>query len=102
MTPLVALTVGVILVFTPLSVLALAFMWQLHQEDPENGITLILAVQMATRTIAAVILTVPTVLFIMGIPVPWAGQVILVAIDLLLVSGVWAAFYLWRLRRRAR
>ena len=99
MTPLVLVTAGVILVFTPLSVLAAVFLYQLYREDTTNRFAATLAVMAVTRTIAAALLVVPTVLYLLGIPVPWSGQLILVSLDILLITNVVVAGYLWWLRR---
>ena len=132
MTPLVFVTIGVILVFGPLSLLLTWFLWRWYREPEDqaaaiaeitqaiqgidveasrlyevglrfvgqgNRLMLMLALQMTTRDIAVVLLIVPTILFILGIAFPWSGQVILLAIDILLVSGVVVAGYLWWLRR---
>jgi hypothetical protein len=102
MTPLVFVTIGVILVFTPLSVLGSVFLWALYREDPTNRLAFVIAWNMLSRTLAAVILAIPTLLFIAGIPTPWSGQLILVAIDILLPTSVVLAGYLWWLRRDGR
>ena len=99
MTPLVFVTAAVILVFTPLSVLASIFLIQLYREDTTSHLARMLMVMALTRTVAALLLVVPTVLFLVGIPVPWSGQLILVSLDILLITNVVVAAYLWRLRR---
>lgn len=106
MTPLIVVTVVVILVATPLSVWLSAFFWQLWREEkllPDGERTerlvMLMAVQQTTRTAAAVILAVPTVLFVAGIPFALSGQFVLVSLDLLLVSGVIVGLYLrWKRR----
>jgi len=106
MTPLIFVTAGVILVFTPLSVLGSIFLWQLYRQEllrlPEESakqFALTLAVLSISRTIAALLLVIPTVLFLIGISVPWSGQLILVSLDILLITNVVVAGYLWWLRR---
>jgi len=102
MTPLVFVTAVVILVFTPLSVLASAFLYGLYREDTTNHFAATLAAMAVSRTIAALLLVIPTVLFLVGIPVPWSGQLILVSLDILLITNVVVAGYLWWLRRSHR
>jgi hypothetical protein len=99
MTPLIFVTVGVILVFTPLSIAGSAFLWRLYREDPTNGLAMVVMVNQVTRTVAAILLAIPTVLFVLGISAPWSGQLVLVAIDILLITSVAVAGYLWWLRR---
>jgi len=99
MSPLVFVTAVVILVFTPLSVLGSIFLYRLSREDVTNDFARLLVFMSVTRTIAALLLVVPTVLFLLGIPVPWSGQLILVSLDLLLVTNVGVAGYLWWPRR---
>ena len=99
MSPLVLLTAGVILVFTPLSVAASVFLYGLYREDTTNRFAATLAVMAITRTVAALLLVVPTVLFLFGVLVPWSGQLILVSLDVLLITNVVVAGYLWWLRR---
>lgn len=99
MSPLILLTAGVILVFTPLSVLATVFLYRLYREDTTNRLAMTLAAMAMTRTLAALLLVVPTVLFLFGISVPWSGQLILVSLDILLITNVVVAAYLWWLRR---
>ena len=98
MSPLIFVTAVVILVFTPLSVLASIFLYRLYRQDPTH-LAATLAVMAVTRTIAALLLVIPTVLFLLGIPVPWSGQLILVSLDILLITNVVVAGYLWRIRR---
>jgi len=100
MTPLIFVTAAVILVFTPLSVLASIFLTRLYLEDRTNHLAATLMVMAMTRTLAAVLLVIPTVLYLMGIAVPWSGQLILVSLDILLITNVTVAAYLWMLRRR--
>ena len=99
MSPLVLVTVGVILIFTPLSVAASVFLYRLYREDTTNRFAATLAAMAVSRTAAALLLVVPTVLFLLGIPVPWSGQLILVSLDILLITNVVVAGYLWRIRR---
>ena len=99
MSPLIFVTAAVILVFTPLSVLASIFLFQLYREDTTNRFAVTLAVMAISRTIAALLLVVPTVLFLFGVLVPWSGQLILVSLDILLITNVVVAGYLWWLRR---
>jgi hypothetical protein len=99
MSPLILLTVGVILVFTPLSILATVFCWQLFREDRTNGLALVIAAKVTATTLAGVLLAIPTVLFVFGKTSPWAGQLVLVAIDILLPSSIVVAAYLRWLRR---
>lgn len=98
MTPLVAFTILVILIFGPLSLFLTRFLWLLHRDDPGNPLNLVMAWQMTTRDVAVGVITVPTILFLLGVPIPWAGQAILIAIDILLISGVIVAGYLWWVR----
>ena len=99
MSPLIFVTAVVILVFTPLSVLASVFLYGLYREDTTNHFAATLAVMAVSRTVAALLLVIPTVLFLLGIPVPWSGQLILVSLDILLITNVVVAGYLWWLRR---
>jgi len=99
MSPLIFVTIGVILVFTPLSVLASVFLVRLYREDTTNHLAATLAVMGVTRTVAALLLAIPTVLFVFGIATPWAGQLVLVSLDMLLVTNVVVAGYLFWLRR---
>jgi len=99
MSPLIAVTAGVILVFTPLSVLGSIFLFGLYREDKTNHFAATLAVMAISRTIAALLLVVPTVLFLAGVAVPWSGQLILVSLDILLITNVVVAGYLYWLRR---
>ena len=99
MSPLIAVTAAVIVLFTPLSFLASVFLTRLSLEDRTNHFALTLAVMGWTRTGAAVLLVVPTVLFLAGVAVPWSGQLILVSLDILLVTNVVVAGYLYWLRR---
>ena len=100
MSPLILLTIGVILVFTPLSIFASWFLYHLYREDPSNQFAVTLVFLSISRTFAAVLLVIPTVLFVLGIPTPWAGQLILVSLDILLVTNVVVAGYLRWLRGR--
>ena len=99
MTPLIFVTAVVILVFTPLSVLASIFLVQLYREDTTSHLARMLMVMALTRTLAALLLVIPTVLFLLGIPVPWSGQLVLVSLDILLITNVGVAGYLYWLRR---
>lgn len=98
MSPLIFVTIGVILVFTPLSVLASIFLYRLYRQDVTNRFAATLVVMAWSRTIAALLLAIPTVLFLAGIAVPWSGQLILVSLDILLITNVFVAGYLWWLR----
>jgi len=100
MSPLVALTVVIVLTFTPASILASWFLYRLYREDSTNQFAAMLFVLSVSRTIAALLLVIPTLLFVFGIPTPWAGQLILVSLDILLVSNVVVAGYLRWLRGR--
>ena len=99
MSPLILLTVGVILIATPLSIAATIFCWQLYREDPSNRFALVIAAKVTATTVAGVLLAIPTVFFVAGRTPPFAGQLILVAIDILLPASVVVALYLWWLRR---
>ena len=99
MTPLVFVTAVVILVFTPLSVLASVFLFRLYRTDTTNHFAATLALMAISRTVAALLLVVPTVLFLLGVAVPWSGQLILVSLDILLITNVVVAGYLYWLRR---
>lgn len=98
MSPLFLLTIGVILIATPLSIGASYFCWTLYREDPENRVTLVLALVMTATTIAGVLLAIPTLAFVFGQTIPWGGALVLLAIDILLPGPVAFAAYL-RLRR---
>jgi hypothetical protein len=100
MTPLVLLTIGVILVATPASIGASWFLWRLYREDRENRLTLVLAAVVTASTVAGVLLAIPTVFFIFGRPLPIAGQLILVALDILLPLPTVVAVYLRLLKGR--
>jgi hypothetical protein len=100
MTPLILVTVIVILVATPLSVLAAAFCWQLYREE-RDGLRLVLALMVTAATLAGTLLAIPTVAFIAGVQLPFGGQLVLVAIDILLPSAVGFPAYLRWLRGRA-
>jgi len=94
MTPLVLLTVVVILVATPLSIGASWFCWTLYRTDPENRLALIIASVVTATTLAGVLLSIPTVFFLAGRTLPFSGQLIFVAIDILLPAPVVIAAYL--------
>lgn len=107
MTPLQVVTIAVILVATPLSVGASWFMWHLYAEDRATAIdreritlTLILALTVTAATVAGVLLAIPTGFFLLGIDGTshqWIGQLVLVAIDILLIAPILIAGYLrWR------
>lgn len=100
MSPLILLTIGVILVGTPLSIGASAYCWRRYREDP-YGLTLVLAGVLTTTTLAGVLLAIPTVLFILGKPSAGASNLVLVAIDILLPGPIVIAAYLRWLRDRA-
>ena len=100
MSPLVLLTAGVILVATPLSIGASAFCWSLYREDRSNALALVVALMATMTTIAGVLLAIPTVYFLAGQPSPFSGQLILLAIDILLPANVLLAAYLRLLRHR--
>jgi hypothetical protein len=99
MSPLILLTAGEILVFTPLSILASVFFWHLWRDDRTNVLARLLFVMMVTRTVAAVLLAIPTLFFVAGQTPPWSGAFVLLAIDILLPTGVGVAAYLYWLRR---
>src|SRR5690349_3834872 len=99
MSPLILLTVGVILIATPLSVGATWFCWHLYGEDRTNGLALVLASVVTATTTAGVLLSIPTLFFLAGRTPPFAGQLVLVAIDILLPAPVVIAAYLRWLRR---
>ena len=99
MSPLVLLTIGVILVATPLSIAASWFSWNLYREDRTNGLALVFASMVTAATVAGVLLAIPTVFYIAGQPSPHAGNLILVAIDILLPAPLVVAAYLRWLRR---
>jgi hypothetical protein len=99
MSPLILVTVGVILIATPLSVGASAFCWSLYREDRTNGLALVLASVITVTTLAGVLLAIPTIYFVLGRPSPLAGLLVLVAIDILLPAPVVIAAYLRWLRR---
>lgn len=99
MSPLILVTAWVILVFTPLSVLASLFLFRLYREDRTNRFAATLALMAVSRTVAALLLVIPTVLFLFGVLVPWSGQLILVSLDILLITNVVVAGYLYWLRR---
>lgn len=98
MSPLILLTIGVILVATPLSVGASWFTWSLWRSDRENSLGLAVFAMTLAGTIAGVLLAIPTLLFVAGVQAPFGGLLVLVAIDLLLPSTIGVAAYL-RLRR---
>jgi len=100
MSPLIVLTVGVILVFTPLSVLATRYVWGLYQSDRTNVLARVMVTEMIAQAVAALLLAVPTLFFVAGAQVPWSGLLVLVAIDILLPAGVVVAAYLWWLDRK--
>lgn len=99
MSPLILLTIGVILVATPLSIIASKFCWSLYREDRTNGVALALFAMTFAGTIAGVLLAIPTVAFVTGRPAPFGGQLVLIAIDILLPASVGVAGYLRWLRR---
>jgi len=99
MSPLIAVTAVVILTLTPASVLASVFLFNLYREDTTNHFAATLAVMAISRTVAALLLVVPTALFLAGVAVPWSGQLILVSLDILLITNVVVAGYLYWLRR---
>lgn len=115
MSPLIFVTVGVILVFTPLSVWATWFLWGLYREAeipepvPEptttaeeaqpTGLKLAVFAMSAASTVAGVLLAIPTVVFIAGVRWELGGLLVLVAIDILLPASVGVAGYLRWLRR---
>jgi len=99
MSPLILVTIAVILVATPLSILASIFCWQLYREDRTNGLALVLAAVVTATTSAGVLLAIPTLFFVTGHTPPFAGQLVLVAIDILLPAPVVIAAYLRWLRR---
>ena len=99
MTPLVLLTIVVIFVATPLSIGASAFCWQLYREDQANRLSLVIAAVVTATTLAGVLLAIPSVFYVIGQPAPFSGQLVLVAIDILLPSPIVIAGYLRWLRR---
>ena len=112
MTPLIAITIVVILVCVPASVGATWFMWHLYDEDRDTAtdpsrITLsgVLAGAVTLATVAGVALAIPTLFYLIGIDGAarrLAGQLVLVAIDILLPLPVLIALYLRWLRRGRR
>ena len=98
MTPLIFVTVLVILLATPLSFLATYFCWALYRED-RSGIVLALAAMVSAATVAGVLLSIPTLFFITGRTTPFGGQLILLAIDILLPSSLIVVGYLRWLER---
>jgi len=94
MSPLVLLTVGVILVATPLSILASIYLWRLYRAEPSR-LKLVLAAKITSTTVAGVLLAIPTLFFVAGTPAPLGGTFILLAIDILLPASVVTAGYLW-------
>jgi len=99
MSPAILLTVGDILLFTPVAFLACAYFWRRYRQEP-SGLKLVLFGEALAATIAAVLLAIPTLLFVAGIQAPWSSLLVLLAIDILLPSSVAAAGYLWWLDRK--
>lgn len=99
MSPLLLFTIGVVLIATPLSIGASAFCWSLYREDRTNGLTLVLASAVTATTLAGVLLAIPTAYLVIGQPNPFSGQIVLVAIDILLPAPVVVVGYLRWLRR---
>jgi len=105
MTPLVVLTIGVILFVTPLLVWASAYclaLWrQAEVKTFRLSIFLVLAVVMLAKTIAAELLTIRVLVFVFGAPLEWqraSFDLVLLSIDMLLPVGVIVALYLRSLR----
>lgn len=109
MTPLVVVTVVIILVCLPLSIGATWFMWHLYDEerassDDRSRVRLsgVLAAATTLATLAGAMLAIPTVFYLLGIDGAarrLAGNLVLVAIDILLILPVGVAAYLrWRRR----
>ena len=107
MSPLIFVTVGVILTFTPLSLLASWYLYGLYRDtrtsadDTTAQFAAMLVVLAVSRTFAALLLVIPTLFFVAGIPTPWAGQLILVSLDILLITNVVVAGYLRWLRGKS-
>jgi hypothetical protein len=99
MSPLILVTIGVILIATPLSIGASAFCWSLFREDRTNQLALVVALMATSTTVAGMLLAIPTVYFILGERSPLSGQLVLLAIDILLPANVLLAAYLRLLRR---
>jgi uncharacterized membrane protein len=98
MSPLILWTVGEILVFTPLAYLACVYFWRRYRQEP-SGLKLVLFGSAVAATTAATLLAIPTLFYVAGLPQPFSGLLVLVAIDILLPSSVAAAGYLWWLDR---
>lgn len=109
MSPLIAVTIVVILVCVPASIGASWFLWHLYDEDRDTlddpgrvTLSLVLATVVSLTTAAGVLLAIPTVFYLMGVDGGsrrLAGQLVLVAIDILLVAPILIAGYLRWLRR---
>jgi hypothetical protein len=94
LTPLILVTIGVILVGTPLAFAATVYFWRLYFQE-RSGLKLVLAGKATAATVAGVLLSIPTVFYVLGQPPPFAGTLILLAIDILLPTASIAAVYLW-------
>lgn len=104
---LVGITIVVILVCLPASIGASWFMWHLYGEDRAASgdparirLSGVLATATTLATAAGAMLALPTMLFLLGIDGDArriANQLVLVAIDILLVLPIGIAGYLrWR------
>lgn len=110
MSPLVAFTIAVIFAGTPAAIGAAVFLWQLFDEDRRTAndparirLSLVLAVFVTAAAAAGVLLAIPSAFYILGIDGAArraAGQLVLVAIDILLLGPVAIALYLRWLRHR--
>lgn len=107
MNPLIVVTIAVILVATPLSIGGSHFLWQLYREDRASGdaarvtLSLVLATVVTATTVAGILLGIPVALLVIGAPEEIrraSGDLVLVAIDILLPAPVLIAAYLRWLR----
>lgn len=103
MTPLVAFTIVVIIVFAPLSIGASRFMYGLYREDVATStdpqrirLSLVLMLMVVAATVAGWLLAASVVLFLAGSTF-LRRELVLVSIDILLPLGTIVAGYLrWR------
>ena len=101
MSLFVVVTVAVVLIGTPLALWFSRHAWQIVRDDPGNPLALVLARFLTAVLAGCVLLAIPTVAFVTGHTFPFGGQLVLIAICVIVVSALYVGGYLRWLKGRS-
>jgi len=94
MSPAIAFTVGVIVLGTPLALWFARNAWHIVRDDPENVLARLLAAFLTAVLVGCVLLAIPTLFFVAGIPASFSGLFVLLALDVFIISALSVGGYL--------